>query len=238
MKVALIGYGKMGKILHELLTQEAVHEVFILPKERPANWEDELASCDVAIEFTSPDQVIENLEACFKLGVPVVTGTTGWLTNLESVSQSCIEQQGALFYASNFSVGVHLFVRMNAWMADFMQAHPEYALHLQETHHIHKKDAPSGTAIWIADEIIKHRNNLSHWCNVNDSAPGGLPIDAIREGETIGKHSVQYISANDEIVLTHNAFNRKGFAAGAIEAAKFIHNKQGIFTMQDLLNLR
>jgi 4-hydroxy-tetrahydrodipicolinate reductase len=238
MKVALIGYGKMGKIIHELLDQEPGNEVFILGKDRPAGWEKVLASCDVAIEFTNPDQVLQNLETCFSLGVPVVTGTTGWQAELPAVSASCTEQNGTLFYASNFSVGVHLFVRMNAWMAEFMEQHTEYSLMLEEEHHIHKKDAPSGTAIWVAEEVIKHRKDLTHWTSGSEQSADGLPIHAIREGETIGKHSVHYTSSNDEIIFTHNAFNRKGFAAGAIVAAKFILQKQGVFTMQDLLNLR
>ena len=238
MKVALIGYGKMGKIIHELLDKEPGNEVFILGKDRPLGWEKELATCDVAIEFTNPDQVLQNLETCFSLGVPVVTGTTGWQIELPSVTASCIQQNGTLFYASNFSVGVHLFVRMNAWMAEFMEQHPEYSLMLEEEHHIHKKDAPSGTAIWIADEVIKHRKDLTHWTSGLEQSADGLPIHAIREGETIGKHSVHYTSSNDEIIFTHSAFNRKGFAAGAIVAAKFILQKQGVFTMQDLLNLR
>jgi 4-hydroxy-tetrahydrodipicolinate reductase len=238
MKIALIGYGKMGKIIHELLMNEGNHEVFIFGKERASNWETTLSSCDVAIEFTSPDQVITNLETCFRLGVPVVTGTTGWLEKLEDVSTLCQNHQAALFYASNFSVGVHLFVRMNAWMADFMQAHPDYKIHMEEEHHIHKKDAPSGTGIWIAQEIIQHRNDYKHWVSTGDSSDQDIQITAIRQGETIGKHIVHYTSINDEITLTHNAFNRKGFAVGAIVAAKFLIQKQGVFTMQDLLNLR
>ncbi|MFN5372135.1 MAG: 4-hydroxy-tetrahydrodipicolinate reductase [Bacteroidia bacterium] len=235
MKIALIGYGKMGRMLHALLEREGKDQVVILGREQNEAWKNELSSCDVAIEFTRPDQAVSNLKTCFECGVPVVCGTTGWLAQIQEVTSICNTQNGSLFYASNFSIGVHLFIQLNSWYARFMQTHPEYAISMEEIHHIHKKDAPSGTGISVANAILAQRNDYQSWIEGEPSTSEILPIHSIREGETIGTHSVYYRSTHDEIQLTHKAYSREGFAAGAIAAARFLHGKRGVFTMNDLI---
>jgi 4-hydroxy-tetrahydrodipicolinate reductase len=235
MKIALIGYGKMGRMLHALLEREDKDMIVVMGKEQDEAWKEELRTCDVAIEFTRPDQAIQNLKACFDCGVPVVCGTTGWYGQLAEVEDMCKAQNGALFYASNFSIGVHLFIQLNSWYARIMQAHQEYAISMEEIHHIHKKDSPSGTGISVAQAILAERNDYTSWKEAETGEDGILPIHSIREGETIGTHSVFYRSAHDEIQLTHKAYSREGFAAGAITAARFLHGKHGVFTMNDLI---
>lgn len=223
-------------MIHALLEREGKDTVVLMGKEQDEFWKEELRSCDLAIEFTRPDQAVQNLEVCFECGVPVVCGTTGWYEQLDNVQAKCMSLNGALFYASNFSIGVHLFIQLNSWYARFMQTHSEYAISMEEIHHIHKKDSPSGTGISVAQAILAERKDYSTWKEEKDAAEVGiLPIHAIREGETIGTHSVYYRSAHDEIQLTHKAYSREGFAAGAIEAARFLHGKRGIFTMNDLI---
>jgi 4-hydroxy-tetrahydrodipicolinate reductase len=235
MKIALIGYGKMGHMLHALLEREGKDAVVVMGKEQDEAWKEELRTCDVAIEFTRPDQAIQNLKACFDCGVPVVCGTTGWYGQLAEVEDMCKAHNGALFYASNFSIGVHLFIQLNSWYAHFMQAYPEYSISMEEIHHIHKKDSPSGTGISVAQAILAERNDYTSWKEAETGGDGILPIYSIREGETIGTHSVYYRSAHDEIQLTHKAYSREGFAAGAIAAARFLQGKRGVFTMNDLI---
>ena len=227
----------MGQQIHELLKAEEQNSVLLLGKDRPDNWRPLLKSCDVAIEFTRPDQVVQNLEDCFELGVPVVTGTTGWETQKESVLARCKAAQGTLFYAANFSLGVHLFDKLVQWFSGAMARYPQYGAELEETHHVHKKDAPSGTAIRIAESFIQNNPNYSAWALKGKGQEGSdvVPVHAHRVGEVVGTHTLRFFSPYDEIKLTHHAFNRSGFAAGAIEAAKFVVNKKGIFTMNDLI---
>ena len=222
-------------MLHALLEREGKDAVVVMGKEQDEAWKEELRTCDVAIEFTRPDEAVQNLKACFDCGVPVVCGTTGWFDQLTEVTSLCKAHNGALFYASNFSIGVHLFMQLNSWYARFMQAHPEYAISMEEIHHIHKKDSPSGTGISVAQAILAERTDYTSWKEAETVGGGILPIHSIREGETIGTHSVYYRSAHDEIQLTHKAISREGFAAGAIAAARFLHGKRGIFTMNDLI---
>ena len=235
MRVALIGVGKMGQQIHELLKKEEHISVVLIGKDRANNWRQELSACDVAIEFTRPDQVVQNLQDCFDLGVPVVTGTTGWEEFKEVIFAQCEAAKGTLFYASNFSLGVHLFDKLVQWFSGVMGNYPEYKAELEEIHHIHKKDAPSGTAIRIAESFIQNHPVYSAWSATEREGSAILPIHAHRVGEVVGTHSLRFFSPYDEIKLTHNAFNRSGFAAGAIEAAKFVVNKKGIFTMNDLI---
>lgn len=225
----------MGRMIHALLEREGKDQVVILGREQNEAWKNELSSCDVAIEFTCPDQAVRNLKTCFECGVPVVCGTTGWFDQLTEVTSICSAQNGSLFYASNFSIGVHLFIQLNSWYARFMQAHPEYAISMEEIHHIHKKDSPSGTGISVAQTILAERNDYTSWKETETGGDGILPIHSIREGETIGTHSVYYRSTHDEIQLTHKAYSREAFAAGAIAAARFLHGKRGVFTMNDLI---
>jgi 4-hydroxy-tetrahydrodipicolinate reductase len=235
MRIALIGVGKMGQQIHELLKKEEHVDVVLMGKNRPENWRQMLKTCDVAIEFTRPDQVVQNLEDCFELGVPVVTGTTGWEAQKEAVLAKCEAAQGTLFYAANFSLGVHLFDKLVQWFSNVMSSYPDYEADLEETHHVHKKDAPSGTAIRIAESFIKNNLNYTSWSLKGQEGSGVLPVFAHRKDEVVGTHTLRFFSPYDEIKLTHHAFNRSGFAAGAIEAAKFVVNKKGIFTMNDLI---
>lgn len=235
MRIALIGVGKMGQQIHALLKNEAHTSVIQFGKDRPDDWRQLLKACDVAIEFTRPDQVVQNLEDCFELGVPVVTGTTGWEAQKDTVFSKCKAANGTLFYAANFSLGVHVFDKLVQWFSAVMSTHSEYEAELEETHHIHKKDAPSGTALRIAESFLKNSPKYSTWALKGQEGSGVLPIDAHRVGDVIGTHTLRFFSPYDEIKLTHHAFNRSGFAAGAIEAAKFVVNKKGIFTMNDLI---
>lgn len=237
MKIALIGYGKMGKAIHTLLEKQAEVEVFILEKERPSNWEALLAQCDVAIEFTSPDNAVANLLDCFRLGVPVVTGSTGWMADFERVKQACESHQGTLFYASNFSLGVQLFNQVNRYAARLMASFPEYKIRIEEIHHIHKKDKPSGTAVTLAQEILDERPDYQGFALNEEAADSQIPIHAVREADVFGIHSGVFTGPTDEIAIIHTAFGREGFAAGAITAARFLQGKKGIFTMNDLLPL-
>ena len=238
MRILLIGYGKMGHTIERLavakghqivaaLTAEDAHELSsFTPQE-----------VDVAIEFTSPDAAFNNIITCFEKGIPVVCGTTGWLQYLPQVEEKCQEHNGALLYASNFSVGVNLFFHFNEYVAKKMQQYPEYSVQVKEIHHVHKLDKPSGTALSIAEGIIKQYPDKQGWVNDKTTASDLLGIESEREGEVVGTHIVQYTSANDTLELQHIAHSREGFAAGAILAAEWLPGKQGIFGMTDLLQL-
>lgn len=196
-----------------------------------------MSSIDVAIEFTQPESAIENYLLCFRNNIPVVSGTTGWLDNWEQVISECKKYDGSFFYASNFSIGVNVLFSMNKKLANIMQQFDDYKCHIEETHHIHKLDAPSGTAISIANDIIKANKKLVSWKLEKDAQNQDLPIKSIREGEITGKHTIIYESNVDMIKLEHEAKNRQGFALGAVLAAEFIYNKKGIYNMQDMLAL-
>lgn len=203
---------------------------------------DSLKGIDSVIEFSTPSAAPGNIKTCINLGIPIVTGTTGWNDKLLEIEAYCLENEGSLFFASNFSVGVNILFALNRKLAEIMDQFPEYKVSLKEVHHIHKKDAPSGTAISLAQQILELNNQINAWylkgSDDQDEGPAGqLPIEAIREGEVKGRHSVRYESAMDSITLGHDAFTRDAFAAGALLAAKFIKDKKGIFGMQDLLKL-
>ena len=229
MKIALLGYGKMGKAVHEAALSRGDEVVVAIDK---GDWDisrtDLLKKADVAIEFSTPASAVENFVRCFEIGIPVVSGTTGWLGSKAEVE------------ASNFSIGVNLFFKLNRQLAILMSGCPEYGISMEETHHIHKLDAPSGTAISLAEDILEERAEYSAWKTVipDENVPGGiLPVSCIRQGEVTGIHRVIYTSENDEIAISHSAFSRKGFAAGALIAADFmVSRKKGIYTMDDLLN--
>lgn len=236
MKVALIGYGKMGRIIESILLERG-HEVVAKFGKSGIDTQS-LSQADVAIEFSVPEAAFGNIETCINAGVPVVTGTTGWLGRYDEAVALCESKKGGLLYASNFSLGVNLFFDLNRRLAELMAPYQEYQVDLTEIHHIHKKDAPSGTAISIAEDIIKLNPKLDHW-KLSDDAPeaSDLPITAIRENEVPGTHSVRYHSAIDDIELKHTAHNREGFALGAVLAAEYLNGKQGIYSMRDVLNL-
>jgi len=197
---------------------------------------------DVAIEFSTPDHALENMRLCLAHNVPVVVGTTGWYDKLATVKTMVEEHQGSLLWASNFSIGVNLFFRVNRMLAGLMDRQPGYTTHIDEIHHVHKLDAPSGTAITLARDIeLKHRRYSGF--ELQDEAPnasgteGPVPILSERIGEVTGKHSVTWTSANDRLVITHEAFDRSGFATGAVVAAEWIVGRKGIFTMDDVLDV-
>lgn len=233
MKIALVGYGKMGKIIEEI-AQKRGHEIVARLKETPTA--ENLNNPDVVIEFSVPEAAFSNIKACLENKIPVISGTTGWLEKRAEIDSIALENGTAFLYGSNFSLGVNLFFALNEKLADLMKNVDEYNVQLEEIHHIHKKDAPSGTAISIAEGIFKHNQKFDAW-KLEETKDNQLGIFAIREDEVPGTHSVFYTSEVDEIEIKHTAFNRNGFALGAVVAAEFIKDKQGIFTMNDVLGL-
>ncbi|CEJ69496.1 4-hydroxy-tetrahydrodipicolinate reductase [Chryseobacterium oranimense] len=233
MRIALVGYGKMGKIIDEI-AQKRGHEIVARLKETPTA--ENLNNADVAIEFSLPEAAYDNIKACLENKIPVICGTTGWLEKKEEVEKMAVDHNSAFLYGSNFSLGVNLFFALNEKVAEIMKNVDEYSCQLEEIHHIHKKDAPSGTAISIAEGIIKNNPKFNAW-KLEETKGNELGIFAIREDEVPGTHSVYYKSEVDEIELKHTAFNRNGFALGAVVAAEWIKDKKGNFTMKDVLGL-
>lgn len=239
MKIGFLGYGRMGQAI-EKLALESEHDIILrIDKENqeertPSN----LSSCDVILEFSQPEIAYSNIEACLDAGVPVVSGTTGWLDQLPEILAFCAEKNGALFYASNFSIGVNLFFELNKQLARLIKDLPQYQPSLTEIHHIHKLDAPSGTAISLAQDLIREMPNLEDWTMEEGDPEQKLPIRSIREGEVPGTHAITYDSPVDSIQLIHTAHSREGFASGALSAAEWIIGKQGFFEMADLLGWR
>ncbi len=236
MKIALIGYGKMGREI-EAIALERGHEIVLsIGHENLSDLTpDALRKADVAIEFTQPEAAPANIRMCADVKLPVVVGTTGWYSGYETIAQEVKEKKGALLAATNFSIGVHLFFAVNKWFSHLMNQHPAYTVRVEETHHIHKKDAPSGTAITLAEKLLEGLKNKSGWSLTPEN--NQIPVIAHRIDEVPGTHDVFYESEADEIRLTHTAFNRKGFALGAVLAAEWLKDKQGVFTMQDFLGL-
>lgn len=238
MKIALIGYGKMGKTIEGIALQRG-HKVNLkIDIDSTADFTKEnLLQCDVAIEFTGPHSAKENILTCLDAGIPVVSGSTGWLENWSEVANFCKEKNGSFLYASNFSVGVNIFFEVNKKLAQLMNGHNEYAISMQEIHHTQKKDAPSGTAITLAEQILQEIPAKKKWVNDETTDPEALSILSKREDPAPGTHSIKYSSAVDDIEIIHTAHNRNGFALGAVLAAEFICNKRGIFSMKDVLGL-
>ena len=238
MKIALIGYGKMGKAIEEIALKKG-HDVTLRvdSASRSLLTAEELSKADVAIEFTTPHAAKENLLLCFQAGVPVVCGSTGWTTELPSIEKLCQEQNGALLYASNFSVGVNLFFELNKKLASLMAHQPSYEVILEEIHHTQKKDAPSGTAITLAQQILQQIDRKKQWVNDISENPEDLEIISQRIDPAPGTHHVKYSSVIDDIEIIHTAHSRKGFAAGAVLAAEFLQHKKGVYSMKDVLGL-
>ena len=237
MKIALLGYGKMGKII-ERIARERGHEIVLIVDEnnRATVTDEQLKQADVAIEFTAPQVAVENYNWCFRNHVPVVSGTTGWLERWNEVLTLCEQLDGTFFYASNYSIGVNIFFHLNRWLTRMMTRFPDYNISIEETHHIHKLDAPSGTAITLAKEVLDEHREYSSWVlDEGNVKTGELPIKAKREGEVPGIHKVTYRSGVDEIQIAHSAYSRDGFAQGAVMAAEFLKGKKGVFGMEDLL---
>jgi len=234
----LIGYGKMGKTI-EAIALERGHSVDLkIDIETLQDFSKKnLDNCDVAIEFTGPHSAKENIMKCLEAGIPVVSGSTGWLENRDEVENLCTSRNGTFLYASNFSVGVNIFFELNKKLAQLMSKQPGYQISLEETHHTQKKDAPSGTAITLAEQIIEEIPNIKSWVNTESDNPEELEIISKREDPAPGTHRVKYSSSIDDIEIIHTAHSRQGFALGAVLAAEYIHDKKGIFKMQDLLGL-
>lgn len=236
MKIALLGYGKMGKEI-ESVALDRGHRI-ILRIDSEDDWQkygNELINTDVAIDFSTPESAISNIHKCFAAGIPIVSGTTGWHGQLEEIRNECLKKGTTLFFASNFSLGVNLFFELNRQLAKMMNAQPGYTVSIEETHHIHKLDKPSGTAISLANEIILQIDRLNAWIGEENPAAGELPIHSFRQGEVTGKHTVSYDSESDIIEIKHIAKNRRGFATGAVLAAEYILGKKGFFGMSNLL---
>lgn len=232
MKIALVGYGKMGKIIDEI-AQSRGHEVVARLRETPTI--ENLNDPDVVIEFSNPEVAFQNIKTCLENKIPVICGTTGWLDKKPEIERIALENGTAFLYGSNFSLGVNLFFALNENLAKMMNKFSEYNCQLEEIHHIHKLDAPSGTAISLAEGII-HNSNFEAW-KLDETKEKDLGIFAIREDEVPGTHSVFYRSEVDEIEIKHTAFNRNGFALGAVIAAEWIVDKKGVFAMKDVLGL-
>lgn len=238
MKIALIGYGKMGHMIEEIARQRG-HQVVL--KINIDNVEDlnkeNLSKADVAIEFTGPDSAFENVKQCLDFGIPVVTGSTGWNQKLVEAKAICTEKNGAFLHASNFSIGVNIFFQVNKLLAKLMASQPDYDVSLKEIHHTEKKDAPSGTAVTLAEQVLQHIDRKTTWVNNVASSKEQLSIISERVDPAPGTHYVKYTSEVDDIEIIHTAHSRKGFALGAVIAAEFIAGKKGVFTMDDVLHL-
>ena len=237
MKIALIGYGKMGKTIEQIALQRGHQIVSIIDINNTADFDSEaFRSADVAIEFTTPATALGNYMRCFEANVPVVSGTTGWLSHLDEVKAKCEQEGKTFFYASNFSVGVNIFFALNRYLAKIMNGFPAYDVRMTEVHHIHKLDAPSGTAITLAEGILDNVERKERWTLETAEQPTDLPIHAIREGEVPGIHEIIYESEADTISIKHDAKSRAGFALGAVIAAEFTAGKKGFLGMTDLFH--
>jgi 4-hydroxy-tetrahydrodipicolinate reductase len=237
MRIAIIGYGKMGKMIHDMATQRG-HEVVL--KINIENLEDfnqeNMSGIDVAIEFTSPESAYDNVIKCLDFGVPVVSGSTGWNDKLEAAKAYALQKGGSFLHASNFSIGVNIFFEVNKLLAKLMAAQPDYDVTLKEIHHTQKLDAPSGTAVTLAEQVIANLPRKQSWVNHESFHPEKLAIISERIDPAPGTHHVKYTSEIDDIEIVHTAHNRKGFALGAVLAAEYIAGKKGVFTMQDVLH--
>lgn len=236
MKIALIGYGKMGKTIEQIALNRGHQIVSIVDINNPEEFQSaNFKSADVAIEFTTPTTAFDNYMKSFAAGVPVVSGTTGWLDRIGEIKEKCEKEGKTFFYASNFSIGVNIFFALNKYLAKIMNNFPSYNISMTETHHIHKLDAPSGTAITLAEGIIENVDRKDRWTLETAEQPTDLPIHAIREGEVPGIHEVTYESDVDYISIKHDAKSRAGFALGAVVAAEFTAGKKGFLGMDDML---
>ena len=226
----------MGKAIETIALQKNHEIVLKIGIENVEEFTIEaVQQAEVAIEFSSPESAFTNVMTCLQANVPVVCGSTGWLHHYNEAQQYCLQQNGALLYASNFSVGVNLFFELNKYLASLMNHHPEYEVSLEEIHHTQKKDAPSGTAITLAEQVLQQITTKKKWVNTKANQSNELSIISKRIDPAPGTHTIQYCSAIDDITITHTAHNRVGFASGAILAAEYLLDKKGIFRMKDVL---
>ncbi|MFH7004641.1 4-hydroxy-tetrahydrodipicolinate reductase [Flavobacterium bizetiae] len=233
MKIALLGYGKMGKVI-ERIALERGHEIVL--KKDEFNTYDGLSTADVAIDFSVPTAAVSNISSCFNNNVPVVSGTTGWLEHFDEMIALCNEKQGGFISSSNFSLGVNIFFELNEYLAKIMSQFDSYKVTMEEIHHTQKLDAPSGTAISLAKGVIEN-SNYANW-TLDQAKSNEIHIEAKRIGDVPGTHTVTYDSIVDSIELKHTAHNREGFALGAVIAAEWLAGKTGIYSMKDVLNLK
>jgi 4-hydroxy-tetrahydrodipicolinate reductase len=238
MKIAIIGYGKMGKAIAEIAEQRGHSIVLKIDRSNLDEFNPEnLSKADVAIEFTGPHSAFDNINACLENNIPVISGSTGWADRLDEMKNKSAKKNTGFVYASNFSVGVNIFFEINKKLASLMAPHNEYDVSVEETHHTQKLDAPSGTAITLAEQILKEVKRKKQWVNEIGNNPDELEIISRRVDPAPGTHHISYSSPIDTIDIIHTAHNRKGFATGAVLAAEFIKDKKGFFTMKDVLNL-
>lgn len=238
MNIILVGYGKMGKAIEEMAVAKG-HSIVLrvdIDNAHELN-ADYAAKADVAIEFTSPHSAFDNVMKCLELGLPVVCGSTGWLDKFETAKQFCKEKNGTLVYASNYSIGVNLFFEINTQLAKLMSKHPDYDVMMEEIHHTQKKDAPSGTAITLAEQIMSAITTKTAWVNNASSKANELAIISERIDPAPGTHKIRYSSPIDDIEIIHTAHNRKGFAGGAVLAAEYAVQHKGVLGMKEVLGL-
>lgn len=234
MKIALLGYGRMGKAIEQIANERGHTIVAKIDKNENQG---KLSEAEVAINFSIPDAAVANIKAAMEKQIPVVCGTTGWLEQLKEVEDFCLQNKTAFLYASNFSVGVNLFFKLNEVLAKLMHPHKNYSAAMKEIHHIHKLDAPSGTAITLAEGIFD-QSKYTDWSIDDTKGDSTLPIAVERTGEVSGTHSIEYKSSVDSISIQHEAYSRQGFALGAVIAAEWIQDKKGVFTMNDVLDIK
>jgi len=238
MKIALIGYGKMGKAIESIALSKGHEIVLKIDIQNNQDFtEAALQKADVAIEFTGPHSAFENVKKCIAWGVPVVSGSTGWLDQWAEIKDLCAEKNGTLIYSSNYSIGVNLFFELNKQLAQLMESYNSYDVSMTEVHHTEKKDAPSGTAISLAEQILTNLGRKNKWVNAASGNSNELVIQSERIDPAPGTHIVKYSSEVDDIEIIHTAHTRIGFASGAVLAAEFAFEKKGIFTMKDVLGL-
>lgn len=236
MKIALVGYGKMGKTIERLAREKGHAIVLIIDKDNPQDFiAENLQKADVAIEFSQPESALENIKKCLEAGVPIIVGTTGWLEHLDEAKAICERTGSAMIQATNFSIGVNLFFALNRYLAKMMNGQPQYDIQIEEIHHTQKLDAPSGTAITLANGILQEVERKNKWVNHDTDVKNELSIVSKRIDPAPGTHEVTYRSEIDTIKISHEAHSREGFALGAIAAAEWIVGKRGFFTMQDVL---
>ena len=237
MNIALIGYGKMGKSIEKMATQRGHHISSIVDLDSQEKLS-EIApdNTDVVIEFSNPSSAFDNIGACLRQKVPVISGTTGWLDQLPNIEALCVAHQGTFLTASNFSLGVNIFFKLNEWLSQVMGQFPDYKIDIEETHHLQKLDKPSGTAITLAEDIIKTHPHYRRWA-LDASKENDIKIASFRQEEVAGKHVIKYHSSIDTIAITHEAHSRDGFTLGAVLVAEWIQDKKGIFTMNDFIKI-
>ena len=238
LNIALLGYGKMGKIIEEIAISRGHRITFIANSSNVNYTSEELKSSDVAIEFSLPEFAVSNITKCIKAGVPVAIGTTGWYNDLPKVIDLVQYENGCILPATNFSVGVNIFFEINKQLAALMEHQEQYEVNLTEIHHTQKLDAPCGTAISLAEGIMEEMTRKNKWVKENTDLKNELAIKSVRKEDVPGTHDVVYESEIDKITITHEAKNRRGFALGAVLAAEYIYNKNGVFSMREVLGLK